>query len=93
MTALDRLSRTQDEWIALRCQAGEQNAFEDLVASMERPLLYYATKLTGNTETALDVLQDVWMVVFRGIKRLKDPGSLRPWLYRITHGLAVCCYP
>ena len=58
---MDGPSRTQDEWIALRCQAGEHNAFEDLVALMERPLLYYATKLTGNAETALDVLQDVWM--------------------------------
>ena len=89
MRDLDRTSRTQDEWITLRCQAGEQNAFEDLVALMERPLLYYATKLTGNAETALDVLQEVWMKVFRGIGSLKDPGSLRPWLYRITHGMAV----
>lgn len=89
MSALDRPSRTQDEWIALRCQAGEQNAFRDLVALMERPLLYYATKLTGNAETALDILQDVWMKAFRGIGSLKDPGSLRPWLYRIAHGMAV----
>src|SRR5689334_8306822 len=72
MNTLDRPSRTQDVWIALRCQAGEQNAFEDLVALMERPLLYYATKLTGNAETALDVLQDVWMKAFRGIGRLKN---------------------
>jgi RNA polymerase sigma-70 factor (ECF subfamily) len=78
MKAMDRLSRTKDEWIALRCQAGEQNAFEDLVALMERPLLYYATKLTGNTETALDVLQDVWMKAFRGIRKLKDLSSLSP---------------
>jgi len=89
MNAPDRPTRLQDEWIVLRCQAGEQSAFEDLVALMEQPLLYYATKLTGNAETALDVLQDVWMNVFRGIARLKDPGSLRPWLYRITHGMAV----
>jgi RNA polymerase sigma-70 factor (ECF subfamily) len=27
--------------------------------------------------------------VFRDIRGLKDPGSLRPWLYRITHGMAV----
>ncbi len=89
MNALDRPSRTQDEWIALRCQAGEQHAFEDLVTVMERPLLYYATKLTGNAETALDVLQDVWMKALRGIRGLRDPGSLRPWLYRITHGMVV----
>jgi len=75
--------------MALRCQAGDPGAFEDLVAVMERPLLYYATKLTANDETALDVLQDVWIKAFRGIRRLRDAGSVRPWLYRVTHGIAV----
>src|SRR5215471_18711137 len=89
MSVPGRPSRTQDEWIALRCQASDNTGFEDLVALMERPLLYYATKLTGNAETALDVLQEVWIKTFRGIRRLKDPGALRPWLYRITHGMAV----
>jgi hypothetical protein len=59
MHSPDRLSRTQDEWIVLRCQAGETSAFEDLVRLMQRPLLHYATKLTGNAETTLDVLQGV----------------------------------
>lgn len=86
---MDRTTRTKDEWIALRCQAGEPGGFEDLVALMERPLLYYATKLVGNAEAALDVLQDVWIKVFRDIRGLKDPRSLRPWLYRITHGISV----
>ena len=82
-------SRVQYEWLALRCQSGEAGAFEDLIAVMERPLLYYAMSLTGNQDSALDVLQDVWIKVFRGIRRLKDPGCLRPWLYSITHGVAV----
>ena len=89
MSVPDGPRRTQDEWIALRCQAGDNTGFEDLVALMERPLLYYAAKLTGNAQTAHDVLQDVWVKVFKGIRGLKSPASLRPWLYRITHGLAV----
>jgi RNA polymerase sigma-70 factor (ECF subfamily) len=75
--------------MALRCQAGEPGAFEDLLAVMERPLLYYAMTLTGNADSALDVLQDVWLKVFRGIRKLNDPGALRPWLYSIVHGIAV----
>jgi RNA polymerase sigma-70 factor (ECF subfamily) len=75
--------------MALRCQAGEPGAFEDLIAVMERPLLYYAASLTGSSDSGLDVLQDVWIKVFRGIRKLKDPGSLRSWLYSITHGIAV----
>ena len=89
MGAVGGTNRIQDEWLALRCQSGEPGALEDLVAVMERPLLYYATKLAGNAEAGLDVLQDVWIRVFRGIRELRDPGSLRSWLYRITHGIAV----
>lgn len=81
--------RVQFEWLALRCQTGDPAAFADLIAVMERPLLYYATSLTGNQDAALDVLQDVWLRVIRGIRKLKDPGSLKPWLYAITHGVAV----
>jgi len=81
--------RVQFEWLALRCQTGDPGAFADLIAVMERPLIYYATSLTGNQDAALDVLQDVWLKVVRGIRRLKDPGALRPWLYAVTHGVAV----
>lgn len=86
---MDDAARKRDEWLALRCQAGDAGAFDDLLAEMERPLLYYATKLLGNSEQALDVLQDVWLRVFRDLRRLKEPGSLRPWLYRLTHGMAI----
>jgi RNA polymerase sigma-70 factor, ECF subfamily len=82
-------NRTLFDWIALRCQSGEADAFEDLVAAMERPLLYYATSLTGNPDSGLDVLQEVWIKAFRGIHKLKDPGAVRSWLYSITHGIAV----
>jgi RNA polymerase sigma-70 factor, ECF subfamily len=86
---MDTADRARDEWLALRCQSGESDAFADLVHTMERPLLYYATKLLGNEQRAVDVLQDVWIRVFSGIRRLKDPGSLRSWLYRITYGIAI----
>ncbi|MGA8743533.1 MAG: RNA polymerase sigma factor, partial [Terracidiphilus sp.] len=82
-------NRLQFEWLALRCQSGEPGSFEDLIAVMERPLLYYAMSLTGAQDSALDVLQEVWIKTFRGIRKLKDPGSLRSWLYSITHGIAV----
>jgi RNA polymerase sigma-70 factor (ECF subfamily) len=86
---MDRENRARYEWIALRCQSGDMSAFEDLVAVMERPLLYYATSLTGSQDSGLDVLQEVWIKVLGGIRKLKDPGSLRSWLYSITHGVAV----
>ena len=87
--ANERRDEVQFEWLALRCQTGDPEAFADLIAVMERPLLYYATSLIGNQDAALDVLQDVWIRVVRTIRSLKDTGSLKPWLYAITHGVAV----
>jgi RNA polymerase sigma-70 factor (ECF subfamily) len=81
--------KTHDAWIALRCQLGEPGAFEALVAEMERPLLYYAARLTRSDEVALDVLQEVWIRVFHIINRLREPAALRTWLYRIVRGVAL----
>jgi RNA polymerase sigma-70 factor (ECF subfamily) len=82
-------ARVRDEWLALRCQTNEPGAYEDLVAIMEKPLLYYAIRLAGNHDAALDVLQETWIRALRGISKLRDPGSIRPWLYKIVHGIAV----
>jgi len=81
--------RLRDEWLALRCQRGEGDAFNALVGELQAPLLYYAFKLTGNFETARDIVQDAWIKASRGIQKLKQPGSVRAWLYRIVHGLAI----
>ncbi|HZU39097.1 MAG TPA: RNA polymerase sigma factor [Gemmataceae bacterium] len=87
MQSAARLAR--DEWLALGCQRGRPEAFEALIREMERPLLYYVAKLLHDDERALDVLQETWLRVFRSIHRLEDPRRLRPWLYRIAHGLVV----
>jgi RNA polymerase sigma-70 factor (ECF subfamily) len=79
----------EDERLALRCRLGEPAAFAELVATMERPLLYFARSIVRDDEAALDVLQAVWFAAFREIRRLKDLAALRPWLYRLTRGHAV----
>ena len=81
--------QARDEWLALGCQQGRPEAFERLIGEMERPLLYYVAKLLRDDERALDVLQQIWLRVLRSIRRLEDARRLRPWLYRIAHGLVV----
>jgi RNA polymerase sigma-70 factor (ECF subfamily) len=81
--------QARDEWLAWRCKLRAPGAFEGLVREMERPLLYYVTKLLNDEHLALDVLQEVWGKAFRGMRSLEEPRALRPWLYRIAHGLAV----
>ena len=86
---MDQTERIYAEWLALRCQTGDANAFSELVDRFQPPLLYYAAKISGNMETAREIVQDAWIRTAREIGRLDKPSALRPWLYRIVHGLAV----
>ena len=81
--------QVRDELLALRCQHGDPSAFADLVGEMERPLMYFVTKMIGEQDAALDVLQEVWLKAFRTIGRLEKPWQLRPWLYQLARGLAI----
>ena len=81
--------RTRDAWLAMRCQLGEAAAFHELVAELEGPLLYFAGKLLGSERDAPDVVQDVWAQAFAKIRKLRDPESLRAWLYRLTRSIAI----
>jgi RNA polymerase sigma-70 factor (ECF subfamily) len=77
--------RIKEQWIALRCRLKEPEAFRELVDLMEQRLFYYIRRFVQDEQLAWDILQDVWMAVFKKIQRLRDTAAIRAWLYRITH--------
>jgi RNA polymerase sigma-70 factor (ECF subfamily) len=81
----DRLS---ERFLVLRCQAGDDAAFEELVVSFSPRLRYYLRKMLRELDCADDVLQDVWIQVLRGLPTLADTGAFRGWLYRIARDRA-----
>src|SRR5262245_51644963 len=86
MAEADRL---YERILVLRCQAGDEAAFTELVERYQPRLRYYLRKLLAGVGDADDVLQEVWLDVFRSIARLNAAGAFRAWLYRIAHGPAV----
>jgi len=80
----DDFSRTADELLAVRCQLGEPDAFDALIARWHRPLWLYIRRMTGHDHEAEDVLQEVWLRVIRGIAKLRDGSRLRGWLFGIA---------
>src|SRR5262245_21389886 len=74
----------EDEWIAVRCQLGEREAFDELIQRWHGPIWQYVRSLTDD-DAAQDIAQDIWLRVQRGIGGLRDPARLRPWLFGIAH--------
>lgn len=67
-----------------RCREGSEAAYAELVRS-HRPRLYLlAYRLTGDRETAEDVVQETFLAAFRSIERVDPRPSLSPWLNTIV---------
>lgn len=73
-----------DELLVLAAQAGRAGAFDLLVARWHQRLLRHARRLTGDAEGAHEAVQEAWLAVARGLRRLDDPARFAPWLYRIV---------
>ncbi|MFU8781096.1 MAG: RNA polymerase sigma factor [Kiritimatiellia bacterium] len=65
-------------------------AFEGVVHHYESRLLRYATSIVNNPDLAQDVVQDVFIRLFRKWRESFAPSAaLTSWLYRTTHNCAV----
>jgi RNA polymerase sigma-70 factor (ECF subfamily) len=72
-----------------RCHAGDGEALEELIRRWERKLFYYIRRLVAEEADAWDVLQETWTRVVRGIRKVRDPDRLVPWLYRVARNAAL----
>ena len=75
-------------WV-LRAQVGDRAAFHELVTLYEERLAYYVHRLVQDSHQSRDILQQVWLDVFRKLGKLQSPAAFRVWLYRIAHDRVV----
>src|ERR1700722_15037259 len=85
----DTSDRLYERVLVLRCQAGDEAAFTELVERIQPGLRYYLCKMLHDAQDAEDTLQDVWLDVFHSVSRLADAGAFRAWLYRIARDRAL----
>jgi len=65
-------------------QAGSQDAFAYLLAVYQNPVFNLVWHIVENPADASDVLQEVFVKVFKGIKGFNGDSTLRTWIYRIA---------
>ena len=65
-------------------RAGIEPAYEELLARYQQPVYGIVYRLLGDQNDAGDVVQEVFLKVFRGVHSFKERSSLRTWIYRIA---------
>ena len=74
----------QEIFLILRAQSGDREAFDELLKTVQERLFRYVFRLTGERAAAEDVLQEVFILIYRKIRWLENPRLFRAWAYRIA---------
>ena len=83
------LEQVQEQPWVLAARRGDAEAFQKLIDVYDRRLLYFVRRFERDVDKASDIVQEIWLTVFRKIGRLHSAESFRTWLYRIAHAMVV----
>src|SRR5499426_3050953 len=67
-----------------RLQANEDAAYDELVRTYNASIFHVAYRMLGDTAEASDVVQEIFIKVFRNISGFKGEASLKTWIFRIA---------
>jgi RNA polymerase sigma-70 factor (ECF subfamily) len=74
----------EDQRLLLALQAGNERAYEQLIERFQSPVYNLAYRLLNDPADAADVLQEVFIKIFRNVSTFRGESSLRTWVYRIA---------
>jgi len=84
-----REAEVTDEELVERFRDGGKEWFDELVRRHQKRMYWLARRIVGNHDDADDVVQDVFLKVYHGLRKFRGESSFATWLYRITTNAAI----
>jgi RNA polymerase sigma-70 factor (ECF subfamily) len=78
-------SNETDIALMTRVQAGDADAFRELIERYQRPVINMIYRSIGDAWEAEDLAQRVFLQVFRSARRYEAKAKFTTWLFTITH--------
>lgn len=77
------------EEILREASQGDLSSFEAVYKAAAGFVYNIAFRIVGNKEDAEEVTQDVFMILYRKLRRFRFESSFKTWVYRITVNCAI----
>lgn len=76
--------QARDQALVRRLQAGDGEAFSELVRAHQGTVYRLLLRMLGNPAEAEDVAQDVFVAVFKAVSRFRGDSRVSTWIFRIA---------
>lgn len=80
----DNETQRQESWRVLCAQSGDREALNELLKAVQEPLYRYILSLARDEHLSEDILQEVFIRIYRKLRWLREPDVFRSWAYRIA---------
>jgi RNA polymerase sigma-70 factor (ECF subfamily) len=87
--ALDERVQVGDAELIRRCLAGERAAFERFYRDHRRLVAANLYRVLADRAELDDLVQEVFVIAFRGMARFRGEAKLSTWIYRICVNVAL----
>jgi RNA polymerase sigma-70 factor (ECF subfamily) len=67
-----------------RAQAGDEQAFSELVGPYQRELQVHCYRMLGSIHDAEDAVQETMLAAWQGLPGFEGRASIRTWLYKVA---------
>lgn len=76
--------RSEESAIIAELKSGSEDAYAWLINQYHQPIYSLVYRIIDDPSDAPDTTQEVFLKVFRGMKRFNGESSLKTWIYRIA---------
>lgn len=73
-----------EEWLLVALREGRETAYEVLLDRFQQSVYSLVYRLVADPADVPDIVQEVFLKVFRNIGHFRGQSSLKTWVYRIT---------
>jgi RNA polymerase sigma-70 factor (ECF subfamily) len=77
-------AQREEDLLIEALKAGEDEAYERLIDRFQQPVYSLVYRLMDDPVDASDVVQEVFLKIFRNIGTFRGTSSLKTWIYRIA---------
>jgi RNA polymerase sigma-70 factor (ECF subfamily) len=74
----------EEATIVAELKAGSEEAYAWLIGHFQQPIYSLVYRILSDPADAADTTQEVFLKVFRGMKRFNGRSSLKTWVYRVA---------
>lgn len=85
----EEITKSEDNKLIQQYLKGDEKSLEILIEKYLKLIYGFVYKNVGNSENAQDITQEIFVKVWKNIRKFDQKKSFKPWIFQIAKNTAI----